>query len=125
MLSRFSHVGLFETLWTIAHQAPLSMRFSRQEQWSGLLCPPPGDLPDPGIETASLTSPILAGEFFTTSTTWEALVLLYLLFQFNIMFMSFIHVFTYLCNSLCFTRISVSLYDYHAGHLSFLRSMDL
>ena len=47
------------------------MRFSRQESWSGLPCPPPGDLPDPGIECASLTSPALASQFFTTSTTWE------------------------------------------------------
>ena len=49
------------------------MGFSRQESWSGLPCPPPGDLPDPGIECASLTSPALAGGFFTTTTTCEAL----------------------------------------------------
>ena len=59
-------------MWTIAHQAPLSMGFSRQEYWSGLPCPPPGDLPNPGIEPASLLSPALAGGFFTTSATWEA-----------------------------------------------------
>ena len=53
-------------------QTPLSMGFSRQEYWSGLPCPPPGDLPDPGIELASLASPVLTGGFFTTSTTWEA-----------------------------------------------------
>ena len=46
VFSRFSPVCLFEALWTIAHQAPLSMGFSRQEYWSGLSCPPPGDLPD-------------------------------------------------------------------------------
>ena len=45
MLSHFSHVQLFATLWTVAHQAPLSMGFSRQDHWSGLPCPPPGDLP--------------------------------------------------------------------------------
>ena len=56
---------------TIAHQAPLSMGFSRQEYWSGLPRPPPEDLPDPGIDPTSLTSPTLAGEVFTTSTTWE------------------------------------------------------
>ena len=50
MLSRFSHVQLFVTPWTVAHQAPLSMGFSRQEYWSGLPFPPPGDLPHPGIE---------------------------------------------------------------------------
>ena len=65
-------VQLFATLWTIAHQAPLSMGFSRQEYWNGLPCPPPGDLPDLGIEPASLMSPALPGRFFTTSTTWEA-----------------------------------------------------
>ena len=45
-----SRVRLFVTLWTVAYQAPLSMGFSRQEYWSGFLCPSPGDLPDPGIE---------------------------------------------------------------------------
>ena len=59
-------------LWTVAHQAPLSMAFSRQEYWSGLPCPPPRDLADPRIELVSLTSPALAGRFFTTSTTWES-----------------------------------------------------
>ena len=49
-----SRVRLFATLWTVAHQAPLSMGFSRQEYWSRLPCPPPGDLPDPGIKPASL-----------------------------------------------------------------------
>ena len=48
------------------------MGFSRQEYWSGLPCPPPGDLPDPGIEPAPLISPALAGRFFTTSATREA-----------------------------------------------------
>ena len=67
--SCLSHAQLFVTLWTIAHQAPLSMGFSRQECWSGLLCSSPGDLPHPGIE--HLTSPALAGGFFTTSTTWK------------------------------------------------------
>ena len=54
-------------------QAPLYVRFSRQEYRSGLLCPPPGDLPDPGIKPASLMSAALTGEFFTGSATWEAL----------------------------------------------------
>ena len=72
LLSHFSHLRLFVTLWTAAHQAPLSMGFSRQEYWNGLPCPPPGDLPDPGIEVESPMSPTLAGRFFTTSATWEA-----------------------------------------------------
>ena len=63
------------TSWTqasLSYQASLSVGFSRQECWSGLPCPPLGDLPDPGIEPVSLTSPALAGRFFTTSATWEA-----------------------------------------------------
>ena len=60
MLSCFSHVQLFVTLWTIACQAPLSMGFSRQEYRSGLPCPPPRDLPAPGIEPIFLMSPALA-----------------------------------------------------------------
>ena len=63
-----SHVQLFSTLWTIAHQAPLSMGFSSQEYWSGLPFPSPGDLPNPGIEPASPVSLALANEFFTTET---------------------------------------------------------
>ena len=50
MLSHYSHVRLFATQWTIALQAPLSMGFSRQKYWSGMPCPPQGDLPHPGIE---------------------------------------------------------------------------
>ena len=56
VLSCFSCVQFIETLWTVACQAPLSMGFSRQEHWSGLLCPPPGDLPDPRMEATSLMS---------------------------------------------------------------------
>ena len=67
-----SLVWLFVTPWTGAHQAPLSLGSSGQECWRGLLCPPPGDLPDPAIEPASLMSPALADEFFTTSAIWEA-----------------------------------------------------
>ena len=72
MLSSSSHVRLLETPWTVAHQSPLSMGFCRQAYWSRLPCPPPGNLPDPGIEPASPVSPALAGRFFTTSATWEA-----------------------------------------------------
>ena len=60
--------------WTVVHQAPLSMKFSRQEYWSGLPCSPPGDLPDPGIEPSSFMSPVLPGRVFTTSATWEIIV---------------------------------------------------
>ena len=61
------------TPWTVARQAPLSLGYSRQEYWSGLPCPSPGDLPNTGVELASLLSPTLTGGFFTTSATWEAL----------------------------------------------------
>ena len=66
MLSR---VLLFLTPWTVAHQARLSMEFSRQEYWSGLPFSTPGDLANHRIEPASLESPALAGRFFTTSAT--------------------------------------------------------
>ena len=66
MLSHFSHVQLFVTSWTVAHQALLSMGFSRQEYWSGMPFPSPGDLPNPGIKPMSLSSLQLAGRFFTT-----------------------------------------------------------
>ena len=56
----------FETPWTVARQAPLSMGLSRQESWSGLPFPPPGDLPHPGMEPTSPASSALAGGFFTT-----------------------------------------------------------
>ena len=72
-LSRFSDVQLFAMLWTVTLQAPLSMGFSKQEYWSGLPCPPPGDLPNLGIESVSLMSPAVAGRFFTTGVTWEVL----------------------------------------------------
>ena len=71
VLSRFSCVQLFETPWIVACQAPLSMEFSRQEYWSGLTFPSPGDLPNLGIKPGSLTSLVLASRFFTASTTWE------------------------------------------------------
>ena len=61
-----SHVQLFATLWTVAFQAPLSMGCSRQEYCSGLLCPPPGNLPDPGIEPTSPVSPALQADFLPT-----------------------------------------------------------
>ena len=72
MLSRFSHVQLFLTLLTVAHQAPLSMGFARQEYWSGLPCPPPRDLPEPGIKNVATSPGLQVGGFFTTSATWEA-----------------------------------------------------
>ena len=77
VLSHFSRVQLFVTPWTVAHQAHLSMGFSRQEYWSELLGPPPVDLSNSGIKSTSFMSPALAGRFFTTSATWEAQTILY------------------------------------------------
>ena len=78
VLSFFSHVWL-STLWTEAHQALMSMGFCRQEHWSGLPCPPPGDLPDPEITPVSLMSPAVVIWFFNTRATWEAHVQISLL----------------------------------------------
>ena len=72
MLNCFNHARLFATLCTLAHQAPLSMGFSRQEYWSALPFSAPGDLPNPVIAPMSLMSPTMAGKFFTTSGTREA-----------------------------------------------------
>ena len=66
VLSQFSHVQLFVTLWTVARKAPLSLGFPRQEYCSGLPFPSPRDLPNPGTESAFSASPALAGKFFTT-----------------------------------------------------------
>ena len=71
VLSHFTRVQLYMTPWTAASQAPLSMGFFSQEYWSGWPCPPPEDLPDPGIEPVSLMFPALAGEFFTTSASFN------------------------------------------------------
>ena len=77
MLSHVSRVGFFATPRTVARQALLFVEFCSQECWSGLPCPPPGDLSNPGTETVFLTPPTLAGSIFTTSTNWEARFLLY------------------------------------------------
>ena len=61
--ARLSHIQLFATLWTVAHQASLPMGFSRQEYWSRLPFPSPGDVPEPQMKPAS---PALAGRFFTS-----------------------------------------------------------
>ena len=84
-----SVVLFFVILWTVAHEAPLAMEFSRQEYWSGGPCPSPGDLLDPEIEPLSLMSPAWTGRFFTTSATWET--------HFNC-FKTVLTAFTMLCN---------------------------
>ena len=74
-------VSDFATPWTVAHQAPLSMGFPRQEGWSRLSFPSPGHLPERGNEPTSLTTPAWAGKFFSARATLEALVLVDLLFN--------------------------------------------
>ena len=74
MLSHFSRVRLFATVWTVAYQALLSLEFSRQEYWSGLPCPPPGDLPDPGIEPRSPVSAALQIDSLPLSNQGSQLV---------------------------------------------------
>ena len=76
VLSPFSPARLFVTPWTVAHQVPLKMRFSRP--YSESPCPPPGDLSDPWFELISLTTPALAGGFFTTSTPGKPNVVTFL-----------------------------------------------
>ena len=94
----------FATPWTVALQLPPSMGFSRQEYWSGLPCPPPGDLPDPGIEPASLTSPALAGVFFTASTPGKPLPFFHILLRlFGVCFLEYSR-FTTLCCFHCVTK---------------------
>ena len=77
-LSRFSRVRLFTTPCTVAHQAPPSVGFSRQEGWRELPCPSPGHLPDSGIEPASLMSLALAGGFVTSDPPGKPLLQLFL-----------------------------------------------
>ena len=67
-----SHVRLFATPWTVACQAPLAMKFSRQGYHNESSFPPPGDLPDPGIKPESLVSPALSGRFFTTAPSGKS-----------------------------------------------------
>ena len=77
MLGWLGHIQLCATLWTATCQAHLSMGFSRQEYYGGFLCPPQGIFPTHGLNSHFLHLPALAREFFTTSTTWEALILPY------------------------------------------------
>ena len=72
VVQSLSHVWLFATQWTVACQNPLSMGFSRQEYWSGLPCPPPGDHPHLRIELVSAYVSCIASRFFTHWATWEA-----------------------------------------------------
>ena len=71
LLSHFSHVRLFATPWIVACQAPLSVGFPRQENWSGLPFPPPRELPSPGMKATSPVSSALADKFFTTDPVFS------------------------------------------------------
>ena len=96
------------TLWTVAYQISLSVGFSRQECWSGLPRPSPGDLPDPGIEPMSLMSSALACRFFTASGTWETLHCIYVphflypfLCQWTFRLLSYLGCFKLCCSESC------------------------
>ena len=78
MLICSGRVQLFVALSTVAHHCPLSIGFSRSEDWNGLPCPPPGDLPYPGIKYTFPKFPTMAGRSYTTSTTWEVLCRIYI-----------------------------------------------
>ena len=77
MFNPFIGVQLFANLWTVAHRAPLSMGFSREEYWSRLPCPPPGDRPNPGIKPTSPVSPVMQADSLLLSHR-EAHICVYL-----------------------------------------------
>ena len=81
----------FVTPWTVACQAPLSMGFPRQECQSGFPCPPPGDLPQPGIEPGSLTSPALADRLFTTEPSGKPYITLHMFIKMTYIWWNFRH----------------------------------
>ena len=110
MLSCFNLVWPFMTLWIVVCQPPPSMRFSRQQYWGGVLCPPPRDLSNPGIEPASLTSPALAGGSFTTSATWYIHINIHTYTHINI----HIHNFHHNCH------LSLGLWESHTFKLHFI-----
>ena len=134
MLSHFSCVRLFVNLWTVAHQAPLSMGFSRQEHWSGLPGPPPGDPPDPGIEPTCPVAPALQADSFTTEPRkplfiiykhfklllqehWSQYLVYYTVRKGSLIAVSLLHLFCFSWNSyyshvtlILFLMISISLY---------------
>ena len=107
----YCHVQLFATPWTVACQPPLSMKFSRQDCWSGLPFPSPGDLCNPGIEPPSLVSPTLAGRFFTSWATREAqqLIICHIYFSINHLFLLLVMTLLFLCCLV--TKLCQALYD--------------
>ena len=88
VLSHFSCVKLCVTAWLQPTRLLCSWGFSGQEYWCGLLCPPPGDLPNPGIKPASFTSSSFAGRFFTTGATWEAPILYVYMYMYMCIYIS-------------------------------------
>ena len=95
----------------IAHLAPLSMGFSRQEYWSGLPCSLPGDLPDPKTEPTSLMSPVLAGEFFTTGSTWEAYIYMCVYIYIHTYTHIYIYIYIYMINPWCCKVTNRNIYE--------------
>ena len=112
VLSHYSCVRLFVIPWAIAHQAPLFMGFSRQEYWNGLPCPPPEDLPNPGI----YPTPLMADGLSTTSATWDSLI--YLCVYVCVCVCVCVYTHTWIYKSFCYTNLklpqhckSTMLYD--------------
>ena len=105
-------------LWTVVCQAPLSMGFSRWEYWSGLLCPPTGHLPDPGIDPRFLTSPALAGRFFTTGgkeSLWLWIYKLKYWYMINsyIWYLPYVSIYKIVCHLLHISKMrSCNKYNY-------------
>ena len=114
MLSHFRSVLLCATPWTVAHQAPLSMGFSRQEYWGALPFPPPGDLPYPGIKPSSLLSPVLAGRFFTTSEchlgspNQSLLIILHYIYCIYIVYLCYIYIYSLFLEPPSLLRLSLT-----------------
>ena len=103
----FSRVQLFVTPWIVVSQSPLSMGFTRQEYWSGLTFPTPRYLLKPGMDPESLTSPTLAGRFFTTVPPGRPIQTQYTHFQFIIgELMTYLSVFKFIELFFCHTQIS-------------------
>ena len=107
VLSHFSCVQFCATLWIVAHQAPLFMGFSRQEYWSGLPCPPPGDLPDPGVKPMSPVSPALQADSLPLSHQGSPCVYRFI----------YIHIFLHV--NIYFILLIIFIYTHTHTHMHF------
>ena len=123
VLSHFSYVPVFATLWTIAHQAPLSMRSSNQEYWSGLPCPPPGNPPDTRIKPMSPSAPALQVDSIPlrhqgSPHVYTCMYICTPICVFMYVLLKYLNMHTYLCVWVCIFRSLCSQY-----HLFFPSSL--